>query len=514
MNKQIKDAKKQKLEVKFKNKAELAQAKVALVQSVKELKQNIRKANLEERKLRLQLRKEERAEKHRLAQEKKQNSLIVKKDKQLILENKKAIALEKSQVKHELLLKKKEQKAELLKAKKANNAKLANLKSEIAYQRNQQKNKLIETKAKTREQLGATKNEIEKARTEAIKFKLESEKMISSKKEELNKRKRDLTTKVMNLKEKAQHERAARLTAKIKADQELKELELKAIEKHKNKVLELKGKSLTNKESLALSGKKYEVEVLGVKDELTKQKLKSKKDNLQLKEAKFEQQEAALETKADKKAKQKQLKEQIAAIEKEQAIVTVNLETNDFTTGIESEVLKGKIIEQVGKAGIKLYEKSNGSETKLNVTKLKMPDEVIASIKLLQELKDKKDLIDIREFAKYISYLLDKDLNKDEMEKFIISAQVSILKGKALSFLHGYFRTVKVKGHTIIVFETKLSANVPLTSLPDSQFSNTLEKLLLERLNQGAVIQLSNNIALQGSNGTIKVLCDLPILEM
>lgn len=506
MNKEIKEAKKKRLEAKFRNQEELAKAKAALIKSQKELERKAKNARLEEQKLRLQLKKEQREERHKLAKEKRQFELNVKKEKQLILENKKNLAAEKAKVRQELALKRQEQKNELLKTKTANSAKLANLKSEIAHEKNLRRKELAQTKEETRIKLAKTQEEILRAREEAIRFKLESEKLIHTKREEVELQKKDFETKLISLKDKAEKDRAARITANLKAQQELREIELKAIAKHKNKILELKGKAVAEDSDEIAIDRRFKSEVVGAKEALAKQKQQHEEDKLELKVIDLNNQEQILEAKVERKK---------PALEDHVSGVTVEIKTTDFVPHIEDEVLKGKIVEEVGKVGLKLFEQANKDETKLSINKLKLPANIIDTIKLIQELKDQKDLIDIREFGKYISYLVQKEVSHDELDKYIASTVASILRGKTFSFIGGYFRAIKVKGYTFIVFEDKLTVSKgTLISLPNSEFTSTLEKMVIDKLNRGAVIQISNNIAIRVAEGTIQVLNDLPLLEI
>lgn len=516
---------KKALEIKFRNKEELAKSKAELQDSLNAIKAKMKNARLEENKLKLQLKKEADAERIKLAKDKKDTDNELKEQKLLIAQNKRQLEAERVKLAQQVKLQKQEAKNELLEAKQKNNADIANVKGQIAFEKLQQKQKLDAIKMSARKDLLETKEEIARAQDAVNQFKIEQEKLIAEKKAEVIDKQKELIELRSEAKVRAQKERAAKLIAKEKEKQELHELAIKAKAKHDQKVLELQAKTLDKELENEKATKKYILEFERARNEINEQRAQANKDNV---EHEIELQQRTLDTvnehaEADvqfengsKQAKTASKSKEAVGFDSHMVSgVTVEINTSDFVPNIDNQQLRGQIIDKVGSHGLKLYEAANREDTKLSLSKIKLEQRFIEDIKLFQELKNQKLLIDIREFGKYISYILDKDVTSDELQEYIVSSIAFLLKGKTLSFLGGYLRLERHKKLSLIAFDKKLVTHAhTVVSLPQSEFVEVLEKMIIDKLNRGAVVQVSNNIALKVDNGEVKVLCDLPFLEV
>lgn len=500
MNKETKKQTEELVEVKYRNKEELAKSKQELLATLQDIKKKTEEAKKVEKELRLKAQKEhvkDKAEEKKLITE--QNEKI-RKEKELLAANKKQLDAELKKYQEQVKLHRAEERKAKAEADKAAKAKVEAFKAELKIERELQKNRLIEKKQEAKKLELEAQEKIAIAKQDLAKFKINQEKLINARKVEIAQQQSEFAKTVADVKIQKATEKSKKLAeAKLAHEQlKLKEAEEKA--KYNQRMLELKGKALEDAKRNTSNSLTSMIALNVAEKELDEAKQKAISDLEEI-----------------KKQTDGQIAEGIADIK------SISLAQPDFNVNINdifkpettvTEVARKAVVQEVGKVGIKLFEKVNADSTHLTIAKLDLPQETKDLIVAFQNAKATGELIDIKEFVKYASYVSDREVAIEGFQAALVSVVANLLNGRTLSFLDGYFRVINVKKYRTLIFDKNAQvSDGTVMTLPDTKFANAFEKAVADKLNKGGFIVVSNNIALKKINGKIEVITDLPFLE-
>ncbi|WKX02187.1 hypothetical protein [Candidatus Mycoplasma mahonii] len=496
-----KELKEKIIKQKYETKTEIASAKTQLYEMMKKIQVEQTKARLKTQKLmqdlkkeKIQLRNMDRAQK--LKEKKKivnQNSLIAK-NKELLLKAKKGL-------KDDLNLIKIDQKNVAINQKKKCLVELQKIKLEIRLEKQAQKEKLIQVKNNTLE----NKNKLQK---QLIKKNKNNKALILQAEDELNKKRADILKKKADVaiqrKKNRENAKAKIMERIVKAKAEKKELKLKRIKtknKHNERLLILKGKKLiANEDSI------YEIKELEKNVEDTKNNIK--KEKIYYEDRKIEINESAND----------ELNNNLSELADSNQMVFQSIHTKEsFVQNIsryEKNLIKGTILNKVGKRERKIYDKYNSNNIKKTLAKLKVSEVEKELIIEMIKLKDKDSLIDLREFAKYAAYMTDTEIKDEDVESQVVAQLANVLMKKTLQMLDGYFKLEKVGKYKLIKWNKNTSSyKSNIISLPQNDYSIMFQKVLKEKLKKGAIVKISNNVAIKLVNKEVIVLHDIAFIR-
>lgn len=496
-----KENRKARLELKFKKKEELAIAKRKLADNIKEIRNQIKIAKQKEITLRAESRKEKIKEKQEYQESVVKDRADFYRQRSLISENKKYLIAKKRELKEKINLAKAHNRQIILKEKENHRQALLIAKQTKREEILKQKRKVEELKREQQQKLIDANQKILEKQNEMQIFHIKQEELIAKKKEELIQKKAKLVADRLEAKQKARERREKKLLEAKMTKVELKELEMQERAKLANlKVTLQEEKDQTEHNQQALLDKETEsaAKALVATFEATKhatKKLEELHDEMEAQEE------------SDVQVEQQKIWEEETS---------VNFENNEWddTNEERQELVKGVVVQSMGKEAWKIYERSNKPNTKIKLEKIQLNNEDIELIKEFQQLKQEDAITDIREFVKYVAYLTNRSENNLLITNELVAVVVNILQGRTLQFLEGYFTLEKQGPYRVIRYSENLSTVASrVVSLPEEPFFDMLQEVILRKLKKGLVIKVNENIGLKYEDHQVVVMHDLGFLK-
>ena len=495
-----KERKQAKLELKFKRKEEIAQAKENVKKSISQIREQIKLAKQKEITLKNQSKRDVVIEKEVLQDAVFADKAKFLRQKALIEENRKYLNAKKRELKEKVNLAKIQDRQIILEEKEKHRQAVLIAKRLKREEILKHKQNLEELKKEQMQRRIEAQKKLADKQDEIQAFKIKQMDLIAKKKIELIQQKQEMANERLEIKNKNQARRSKKLS-----DIQMEKAELKQLE-------------LEQRSKLAQLHLKRTSESLKEKSEINKEFIKEKEKSLKELDSLYQATRNAEAKQAEITKKEKGLdpetEEEKAKIWQQETEVKFNENEWDYSSDEKKELIKGVVVKTIGKDAWKIYDKANKTDTKLRLDKLKIDVTDKKLIKEFQTLKNDNKVTDIREFVKYVDYLVDRKGNNTLITNELVAVMVNILQGKTFQFLEGYLAVERHGKYRFLRYSDKLYAVASnVVSLPDEPLFNKLQEVILRKLKKGIVIKVNENLGLKYEDNNIVVLHDLGFLR-
>ena len=492
------EKKQELIKIRNQRKQETRSAQKALRLELIELRKKNKLLKAQERKVRSEINSQNQQDREKHKKETLASKKILNEKIKALRDQKNIIRNQKIKLKKQANLERTKKRKSLLEFRKYKKSKIASIKSE---KQDFLQNKNLEQKALNAElakQKVKLNEELLAKKTQAQEKRLKKIKEIEQEKEALEKSKIELLGLKNNQLKDRRLKRAKKLE-KIKRDRE--ELRI-AKEKLKDKVTAIKykdGKIINDAKAEA----RKEIKISAEKQEIIQEEIANNKQ--QEKVAEINDQIKELDTKNEFKVEDDQNK----FMNDDFKIIFDEEEKTENESPKTSKVINAVIINSYGKAGARLYKAIQKPANDKILTKLKkLPHITDVVNKYREKIKEEKPA----QFSKLVPFAEgEKVFSKEELSKFFSHAVTTILMTKSLKFGDGYISKYKVKNIPIYQYSDS-PYHEQVIDYIDKDLGEKLNKLVAKKLKNKAIIQITEGLMVDASNGKPEVLFDTNVM--